>query len=135
VPSHSFTVRPWIMPPLPSASSPCLAARDFSTSTIRIVDTSTSPSASGAQDSVPFEPAPHPTLKDATLDSPWRKHKPSLSFRSRYAASPRTPPTRPRGKTIPATASSDDDAESVLSFTPSVGSKQLATWFSGLLGR
>ncbi|XPS78156.1 Bud site selection protein 6 [Ascochyta lentis] len=68
----------------------------------------------------------------------------SLSLRPRHETpSSRNPTRRARGNTAPSHSPHTPepsryrsaDAESVLSFTPSVRGKQLAGWFSGLLGR
>ncbi|KAL6703222.1 hypothetical protein ACN47E_010084 [Coniothyrium glycines] len=78
--------------------------------------------------------------------------KSSLSLRSRHKASPPRPVSRQRGKTVPSEARSQpsgcldsrtfegpktrgEDADSVISFTPSMTGRNLAQWFSGLLGR
>jgi hypothetical protein len=75
---------------------------------------------------------------DTTPTPPSRAFK-SLSFRSKdKMSSVVTTPTRLRGKTVPALHShereKDGDPDSIISFTPSMSSKHLANWFSGLLG-
>jgi hypothetical protein len=90
-------------------------------------------------------------VKHDTAEQRWAP-KSSLSLRSRHKGSPQAPSTRPRGKTVPLepqsqtwtdakpqtpdnTRERDRDTDSVLSFTPSMSGKNLANWFSGLLGR
>jgi hypothetical protein len=74
---------------------------------------------------------PTPTPPSRTLKS--------LSFRNKdKMSSVLTTPTRLRGKTVPVPYTRererDCDAESIISFTPSMSSKHIASWFSGLLG-
>jgi hypothetical protein len=76
--------------------------------------------------------APTPTLTGRLSRTPK-----SLSFGGRG----KTTPPRHRGMTVPADwrprtpERRDTDRDSVVSFTPSISSKHLANWFSGLLGR
>ncbi|KAF1942356.1 hypothetical protein EJ02DRAFT_345838 [Clathrospora elynae] len=166
---------------------PRMASASVSTSTTRVVDSSTpNENKAGGRhtptpimlDSMPGPPrdtlTPTPTpsnnlalplSRGATpTPTPTSKHrtpKPSLSFRNRDKPSPGTPPARPRGKTVPSgqglhtsrsqtlmeskskpqtpdgmsERDTDRDTDSVLSFTPSMSGKNIATWFSGLLGR
>jgi hypothetical protein len=97
---------------------------------IRVVETTSTPQLA--------QPELNKDAQTPTLTS--RTAKP-LSFRNNDS---KTMSTRPRGKTAPAKYKSptperekarDPDADSVISLTPSIGSKHLATWFSGLLGR
>ena len=88
-------------------------------------------------------PAQAPPPRHHTPQQNWTP-KSSLTFRSKEKRAPHTPPNRPRGRTVPLDAKPqmpdlererDRDTDSVLSFTPSTGGKNLANWFSGLLGR
>lgn len=149
-PQLSYTVRPWVKSgvPLPMqmlAHSPGLAMQlpySPTTPTVRTVESNANPTLSqaGARD------APTPSSIDTTSShSSLRRHthkSAPLSLHTRRGNSPsrRSIPTRrPRGDTASTTPHtpdhSRDGADSVLSFTPSMRSQQLANWFSGFLGR
>lgn len=93
-------------------------------------------------------PLESPTLLPTRTATPQQPSTPrsSLSLRSIASRAPRTPSTRPRGKSAPSPQTPDAnghgnahapdrDSDSVLSFTPSMSGKNISTWFSGLLGR
>ncbi|KAH7094476.1 actin interacting protein 3-domain-containing protein [Paraphoma chrysanthemicola] len=120
---------------LPSVLASPTAANVTVGTTIRVVESvlaSESPISTSANDA---RNTPPPMLTGRL-----NRTSLSMSSRSKDKSSTRTTPTRPRGKTIPAdrltnTPEREGDTDSVLSFTPSVSSKHLANWFSGLLGR
>ncbi|KAF2025110.1 AIP3-domain-containing protein [Setomelanomma holmii] len=149
--NHGYIVRPWVksgLPPLQvfadasngGALPVCnmLMATDGTVgATIRVVETALGTT-------TPNQSANLETRNTATLTLTGKLSRTplSLSFHSEDKPSAKTTPTRPRGKTIPADHKfqtpeheKDRDAESVVSFTPSVSSKHLTNWFSGLLGR
>lgn len=160
LPNHEYTVRPWVktghpaMPILANSSNTVAPAITTSSTavvgaTIRVVDSSLD-SASSIYSSNGIEPPPPATDTPATSASDRDTPTPtvagrhsrtpkSLSFRSKD----RSISSRPRGMTVPTDGKShtperptrDSDRDSVLSFTPSMSSKHLANWFSGLLGR
>jgi hypothetical protein len=154
IPGHLYTVRPWVgtgpgpIQVLANASNPVAPLPNKLPAaihlplgaTIRVVQNTCSPeslkrSSSGNASSTTMgtrDTTPTPTLASRTT----RK---SLSFRGIDKPSIHTTPTRARGNTVPVARTPererDGDADSVISFTPSMSSKHLANWFSGLLGR
>jgi hypothetical protein len=141
---------------LPPLTTPASLPHEPVGATIRVVDESTSTSeaetCSSSMDTALSTPLTRddssstlihkPSRASSREHTPFCRPKSSRSFRGKDKSSPRTLPTRPRGKTLPAELNAhtpdrdrDRDNDSVLSFTPSVSSKHLANWFSGLLGR
>jgi hypothetical protein len=104
--------------------------------TIRVIQGTLDPKSklSSSETSITRDPSPTPTPPSRTFKS--------LSVRSKEKmSSVLTTPTRLRGKTLPADckphtpeSEKDRDTDSVISFTPSMSSKHVANWFSGLLG-
>jgi len=151
-PHHEYTIRPWVktghpaMPILANASNIVAPAITTpATATIRVVDGSLD--TGSIYSSQGIEPRDEPVLQDRDTPTPTftgrhsRAHK-SLSFRGKDKGTP----SRSRGMTEPADykphtperqrmRDRDSDRDSVVSFTPSMSSKHLANWFSGLLGR
>jgi hypothetical protein len=151
MPTHRYTVRPWVkagLPPLqifadasnggaPSVSASSAATGSAVGATVRVAESDLALESPNPATVNEARNMPTPTLVGRLNRTPL-----SMSFRSRDISSSRTTPTRPRGKTVPLDYKrntpeheKDQDADSVLSFTPSVSSKHLANWFSGLLGR
>jgi hypothetical protein len=145
-PNYRYTVRPWVkvgLPPMQTSSNASKADGPTLTcssteimhnhcgATIRVVEgTITSVASNGGV----------LTRRDASNTTVASHTAKSLSFRNKD----KTTPTRPRGKTVPADhkpltpereRERDGDRDSVISFTPSVSSRHLANWFSGLLGK
>jgi hypothetical protein len=157
IPYHRQPALPWIQPqtrvPLirgyantsnaiaRTLARPPMAIHCPPSATIRVVEGTvdakvTNPSSSSETSAT--TPTTRDTTPPSTLASRTVK---SLSFRSKDKMSALTTPTHVRGKTVPADCKPqtpvrerDRDADSVVSFTPSMSSKHLANWFSGLLG-
>jgi hypothetical protein len=159
LPKHEYTIRPWVktghpaMPILANAANtvaPAITTPSTAVSgaTIRVVDSSLD--SASIYSSYGIEaPAPRdaPTSSDRdtptpTLTGRHSRTPKSLSFRGKD----RSTPSRSRGMTVPAdrkqhtperqrTKDRESDRDSIASFTPSMSSKHLANWFSGLLGR
>ncbi|KAF1921832.1 hypothetical protein BDU57DRAFT_535434 [Ampelomyces quisqualis] len=113
----------------PVSGQPTTAIYSTMGGTIRVVE----PTTETPEPLSSKETTPTPTLPSRTAKS--------LSLRSKEKMSALMTPTRPRGHSVPVPqtpekdADADTDRDSVASFTPSISSKHLANWFSGLLGR
>jgi hypothetical protein len=119
-----------------SLAQPLIANHCPPSTTIRVVEGTLDPKPKPSLSSVASSATT--SIRDSTPTPPSRTFK-SLSFRSKdKMSSVLTTPTRLRGKTVPAPHTPererDRDADSIISFTPSMSSKHLANWFSGLLG-
>jgi hypothetical protein len=132
---HRYTIRPWVktgLPPMPIfTNSPKPEAP--------VVTTTAAHESHGATTRTLTTTASTPVLsheREIAIPTPLIPSRTPRSLILR--ASNKTTPTRPRGKTVPETRTPDRDKDadtaSVVSFTPSVSSKHLANWFSGLLG-
>jgi hypothetical protein len=157
IPNHRQPALPWaqVQARVPLirgfASTPNAIARTFArplmavhcppSATIRVVEGTIDPkppnlsssSQASSTTTLTKDTTPTPTLARRTVKS--------LSFRSKDKMSAHTTPTHLRGKTVPTDCKPqtpererDRDADSVISFTPSMSNKHLANWFSGLLG-
>ncbi|KAL5120464.1 Bud site selection protein 6 [Pleosporales sp. CAS-2024a] len=138
------------VPTLMATSIPLVGA------TIRIVETVTHPAStttstsddstwpSSLEDTTPTPGSTKPLRTATSLKFPSSSTSSSTSSTSKDKLGPSTP-TRSRGKTVPADGAphtperrkrdSDADTDSIISFTPSMSSKRLANWVSGLLSR
>lgn len=144
-PQLRYTVRPWVKHGLRSpmqmvAHSPGLAklapsptirhvkfVEGFQTTQLSAPNTRTATPISIDTSSPSLTPSnPSRSSLQRRTRTPNRLGNPLPS--SRATGSPYTPDHM-------RSADADTDAESMLSFTPSMRSKQLANWFSGLLGR
>lgn len=160
-----YTVRPWVNNSIPLSMQMALAASSaLETSTLtqggtrirgadsELVDCHVTTKSLVTPSKASQQHSDQNLVKQETPEHKWTPRS-SLSLRSRHKASSQTLAIRPRGKTAPlesrlpsavaereAPTSEYDvkghrDADSVRSFTPSISGKNLANWFSGLLGR
>lgn len=163
MPNRTYTVRPWVkvgLPPMSFSPSSSLTGSNpefgcpKASSTFNVISRTSTPESrkSTATPTLLSRETVTPVSslhKSASVGSWPEKRTPKSFFGSsrdkEKIGAPRTPPLgRARGKSVPLPASEvnsrtqtpERNSDSALSMTPSTSSsKQIANWFSGLLGR